>query len=303
MASAPYVLEGFIDGVRGELCPAVRMELLTASLKLFLSRPAETQDMLGRLLHHCIEEEQDRCVRDRALLYYRLLQQGLPESRRVLLGPQSDPCMTLITARLEEPVSHWSSSFNTLDPLSAEQNHTRRRPEQENEEHTESTESSIVKPALEKNISASCEDQAAEIRLPHVDQNLQNPTGEPSDGEPLNLTLFPLLSHDAFEKMWVELKVVHRQCLEMTVPSVSPETLSSAFQLLKVQVLACSRGDAQQWKLYVCGRSQRSVLLAEILQGSSDVAEMSIKQQPEEPDLIPSFISLILNVLHTLRTS
>lgn len=57
------------------------------------------------------------CVRDRALLYYRLLQCGVNETRKVLQGPKSDPSMTIITGRTEEPVSHWASSFNTLDPL------------------------------------------------------------------------------------------------------------------------------------------------------------------------------------------
>lgn len=52
--SAPYTLEGFIDGVRGEASPGVKMELLTTTMRLFVCRPAETQDMLGRLLHHCI---------------------------------------------------------------------------------------------------------------------------------------------------------------------------------------------------------------------------------------------------------
>lgn len=57
------------------------------------------------------------CVRDRALLYYRLLQCGVKETRTVLLGPKSDPSMTIITGRTEEPINHWASSFNTLDPL------------------------------------------------------------------------------------------------------------------------------------------------------------------------------------------
>lgn len=57
------------------------------------------------------------CVRDRALLHYRLLQCGVNETRKVLLGPKSDPSMTIITGRTEEPVNHWASSFNTLDPL------------------------------------------------------------------------------------------------------------------------------------------------------------------------------------------
>lgn len=57
------------------------------------------------------------CVRDRAQLYYRLLQCGVKETHKVLLGPKSDPSMTIITGQTEEPVSYWASSFNTLDPL------------------------------------------------------------------------------------------------------------------------------------------------------------------------------------------
>lgn len=43
-----------MENVKTEVFPAVKMELLTALVRLFLSRPAECQDMLGRLLYHCI---------------------------------------------------------------------------------------------------------------------------------------------------------------------------------------------------------------------------------------------------------
>lgn len=52
--NAPYVFEDFVDNVKSETFPAVKMELLTALLRLFLSRPAECQDALGRLLHYSI---------------------------------------------------------------------------------------------------------------------------------------------------------------------------------------------------------------------------------------------------------
>ncbi|NXQ16892.1 AP4B1 protein, partial [Peucedramus taeniatus] len=52
--NAPYVLEDFVENVRCESFPAVKMELLTALLRLFLARPAECQDTLGRLLYYCI---------------------------------------------------------------------------------------------------------------------------------------------------------------------------------------------------------------------------------------------------------
>ena len=54
MPNAPYVLEDFVENVKSETFPAVKMELLTALLRLFLSRPAECQDTLGRLLYYCI---------------------------------------------------------------------------------------------------------------------------------------------------------------------------------------------------------------------------------------------------------
>lgn len=54
ISSAPYTLEAFIDGVRSETSMELKMELLTSTMRLFLCRPAETQDMLGRLLHYCI---------------------------------------------------------------------------------------------------------------------------------------------------------------------------------------------------------------------------------------------------------
>lgn len=62
VSSAPYTLETFIDGVRSEASLGVKMELLTATMRIFLCRPAETQDMLGRLLHYCIGECVCLCV-------------------------------------------------------------------------------------------------------------------------------------------------------------------------------------------------------------------------------------------------
>uniref|UniRef100_A0A3B3YVU0 Beta-adaptin appendage C-terminal subdomain domain-containing protein n=1 Tax=Poecilia mexicana TaxID=48701 RepID=A0A3B3YVU0_9TELE len=117
ISSAPYTLEAFIDGVRSETSMELKMELLTSTMRLFLCRPAETQDMLGRLLHYCIEEERDICVRGQALLYYRLLQCGIEETRNVLQVRRSDPSMGVLIGRPAEPISQWVSSFNTLEPL------------------------------------------------------------------------------------------------------------------------------------------------------------------------------------------
>uniref|UniRef100_A0A8C3GA52 AP complex subunit beta n=1 Tax=Cyclopterus lumpus TaxID=8103 RepID=A0A8C3GA52_CYCLU len=117
VSSAPYTLEGFIDRVRSEASLGVKMELLTTTMRLFLCRPSETQDMLGRLLHYCIEEEMDMCVRDQALLYYRLLHCGIEETHKVLHGQRSDPSLGVLIGRPAEPINQWAYSFNTLEPL------------------------------------------------------------------------------------------------------------------------------------------------------------------------------------------
>lgn len=56
-------------------------------------------------------------VRDRGLFYYRLLQSGVEEVKRVLCSPKSDPSLGLLEDQTEQPVNTWASEFNTLAPV------------------------------------------------------------------------------------------------------------------------------------------------------------------------------------------
>lgn len=85
---APYLLEPMIDGFLEESSGSVRLEMLTAAMKLFFCRPPEMQKMLGRLLQKAIQESTHPDVRDRALLYYRLLEHGPEEARGVICAPK-----------------------------------------------------------------------------------------------------------------------------------------------------------------------------------------------------------------------
>jgi AP-4 complex subunit beta-1 len=79
IATAPYLLEPLIDTYADEASATVRLELLTAAMKLFFKRPPEMQKMLGRLLQVAVGDVTNIDVRDRALLYYRLLQLDVHE--------------------------------------------------------------------------------------------------------------------------------------------------------------------------------------------------------------------------------
>merc|ERR1719253_1129339 len=85
---APYLLEPMIDGFLEETSGAVRLEMLTATVKLFFCRPLEMQRMLGSLLQKAICETTHPDVRDRAILYYRLLEHSPEEARRVICAPK-----------------------------------------------------------------------------------------------------------------------------------------------------------------------------------------------------------------------
>jgi len=85
---APYLLEPMIDGFLEETSGAVRLEMLTATVKLFFCRPPEMQNMLGKLLQKAICETTHPDVRDRAMLYYRLLEHSPEEARRVICAPK-----------------------------------------------------------------------------------------------------------------------------------------------------------------------------------------------------------------------
>lgn len=54
LPNTPYVLEELVNNVADEASSDVKLQLLTAVMKMFMKRPPECQDMLGRLLEHAI---------------------------------------------------------------------------------------------------------------------------------------------------------------------------------------------------------------------------------------------------------
>uniref|UniRef100_A0A5B7BH30 Beta-adaptin-like protein n=1 Tax=Davidia involucrata TaxID=16924 RepID=A0A5B7BH30_DAVIN len=87
MQDAPYILESLIDNWDDEHSAEVRLHLLTAVMKCFLRRPPETQKALGAALAAGLADfHQD--VHDRALFYYRLLQNNVSVAERVVNPPK-----------------------------------------------------------------------------------------------------------------------------------------------------------------------------------------------------------------------
>ncbi|XP_019585945.2 AP-4 complex subunit beta-1 isoform X3 [Rhinolophus sinicus] len=283
--NAPYVFEDFVDNVKSETFPAVKMELLTALLRLFLSRPAECQDALGRLLHYSIEEEKDMAVRDRGLFYYRLLLAGVDEVKRVLCSPKSDPSLRLLEDQAEKPVNSWASDFNTLVPvygkarwatICACQGTERRGPDLSN------TASFATSGPL---IPEENKERAQEL---------------PDSGA---LTLVPnhQLTAEYFEKTWLSLKVAHQQVVPWQ-GAVHPDTLQMALQVVNIQTIAVSRAGAQPWKAYLSAQEDTGCLfLTELLLEPESLGmQISVKQSEARPETLSSFISVLETVIGTI---
>ncbi|KAK1152305.1 AP-4 complex subunit beta-1 [Acipenser oxyrinchus oxyrinchus] len=293
---APYVLEEFIDALKTEQSPAVKLELLTATVRLFLSRPAETQDMLGRLLAFCIEEECDMSVRDRALFCYRLLQCGVEEAHRVLGGPKSDPSLGVIAGRPEEPINSWAGDFNTLAPVYSR------------EDWAALTATTGGSPSLIPQATAGAAQadpgSAEEAEAASSAAAAAAAPSPPGPGEELCLLSGPPLSPELFERHWLALEPSRRVSLGWPGGDCLPETLQAALQLVNIQALALSRPHARPWKAYLYAHSLGTVVLAELLRDTdAGGLQVTVKQDPEREEALSSFLTVLKTVMQTLGNS
>ncbi|XP_072500506.1 AP-4 complex subunit beta-1 [Notamacropus eugenii] len=282
--NAPYVLEDFVENVKAETFPAVKMELLTALLRLFLSRPAECQDMLGRLLYYCIEEEKDMAVRDRGLFYYRLLLTGIDEAKQILCSPKSDPSLGLLEDQAERPVNSWVSEFNTLVPMYNKACWAAISSPQVSEPHGPEPSGTGVLSASGSFISENKEELQP---LSDSGSFLLVPNGQ--------------LTAEQFEKTWLSLEVAHQEVLPWQGVA-HPDTIQTALQMVNIQTIALSKAGVQPWKAFLSAQDGAGCLfLTELLlDPEQSQVHLSVKQSQAKAEALNSFISVLKTVIGTI---
>ncbi|NXW79131.1 AP4B1 protein, partial [Hirundo rustica] len=290
--NAPYVLEDFVENVKSETFPAVKMELLTALVRLFLARPAECQDMLGRLLYYCIEEEQDMAVRDRGLFYYRLLQSGVEEVKRVLCSPKSDPSLGLLGDQSKQPVNAWALDFNTLATVYGRERWALISAQQP------------VEPSYSCSPCADSRntDTVLEVQpdTPMSEENKELLKAHPDAG---SLSLIPdvSLTAEQFEKTWLSLDTSCQLSLPWCGP-VHADTIQTALRVVHIHTIAMSKAGAQPWKAYLSAQDDSGCLfLTELLLEAADAElQVSVKQNEAKPEALQCFISALRTVLEAV---
>lgn len=109
--NADDLLESFLETFQDETS-AVQLQLLTATVKLFLKQPDTTQDMVQRVLTTATEDSDNPDLRDRGYVYWRLLSSDPEAARAVVLAEKPeivDDTSTIEPQLLEELVAQISS--------------------------------------------------------------------------------------------------------------------------------------------------------------------------------------------------
>lgn len=75
----------FIDTFHDE-ATQVQLQLLTATVKLFLRRPTEAQDLVKKVLNMSTDESDNPDLRDRGYIYWRLLSSNVQAAKNVILA-------------------------------------------------------------------------------------------------------------------------------------------------------------------------------------------------------------------------
>uniref|UniRef100_G1KAG2 AP complex subunit beta n=2 Tax=Anolis carolinensis TaxID=28377 RepID=G1KAG2_ANOCA len=284
--NVPYILEDFVDNIKSETFSVVKVELLTALVRLFIARPAECQDMLGRLLYYCIEEERDMTVRDRALFYYRLLQAGMEETKRVLCSPTSDHSLRLLEEQAESSVNLWASDFNTLVPIYGK------------EQWTAMTASQVLTDL--HHADSPCEDASTVGKAPPVTEDKEKAH---SDNSSSDLILMPsvCLTAEQFERTWINLDVGCQQSVPWQ-EMVPPDAIQAALQVVHIQTIAMSKAGSQLWKAYLAAQDDTGCLfLTELLLEIGGIEiQMLVKQSDNKPEVLQAFVSVLKTVLGTV---
>ncbi|KAM9320254.1 AP-4 complex subunit beta-1 [Gastrophryne carolinensis] len=279
--NAPYVLEEHVDNIKTETSATVKMELLTALVRLFLCRPAECQDILGRLIYFCIEEETNMAVRDRGLFYYRLLSSGAQEMMKVLSGPKSDPSLRVLVDRTEQPINNWVTDFNTLVPLY-------------DKKHWESLSAKLTKCEL-----SSVSKQLVEgLPSAEVYEKIEEPS------EPFTLISDVTITPELFEKKWTCL-IAEQQLDIKWKQNVEPDLLQTSLHVLNIYTIAKSKAGTQPWKYYLYAQdcNENMFLVELILDAHQSFLKATVKLDTENKDnknTVKNFVTLLQSAVSTV---
>ncbi len=326
--SAPYILESLIDSWEDETDNLVKMELLTATMKLFFKRPPEMKNMLAKLLKQAINTSSSSSssaaaaasspvpltpshshhhhphggaqpakqivhidVRDRALLYYRLLQFDVHEAARVVNSAKKSVASAAADASLDggrsllfaeqvdvELMNKIFHEFNSLSVIySTPQERFLKAPVYDEEEEKK----------REAEEQAKAEAESASASLTGGAASTEGATADAEDILPANMlgasAAASTPSHASAAPAparEVDLLGDFMSSLEVSSPLASPPSSAPSLQLLSGQTLDKATYQGKWSSLPAAGQ-----------------LELSIRSRPITPPLVEQLLASSANII------
>ncbi|KAJ3025411.1 UNVERIFIED_CONTAM: AP-2 complex subunit beta [Siphonaria sp. JEL0065] len=109
--NAEELVEYFVEGFKDESAK-VQLQLLTATVKLFLKKPGSAQELVQKILQLATQGCENPDIRDRAYIYWRLLSSNPQAAKAVVLAekpPIESDNSTVSETLLEELIYHIGS--------------------------------------------------------------------------------------------------------------------------------------------------------------------------------------------------
>jgi len=109
--NADTLLEDFIFAL-GDEPYEVQLALLTATVKLFIARPARGQDLVLKVLTWATKEADNPDIRDRGFMYWRLLSTNLSATKQIVLSEKAIGLETENRFAMEEYIGTLASVYH-----------------------------------------------------------------------------------------------------------------------------------------------------------------------------------------------
>ncbi|XP_066922710.1 uncharacterized protein [Clytia hemisphaerica] len=305
--SSPYKLEELVDNIQDIDSISVKLNLLTGMLKLFFKRPPECQKTLGKLFKYFCggdeDSETNMDIRDRALFYYRLLQNDIQKAKEIVFSKED-----IEQARMSNFIGTLSDDdfrfqeFNTLSIIYGQPSST-----------FIMSSNQLGQPILGKNDND--DDELPHKREKHQSTPEKVPVGnildfidEPSSighenssgetGASIQLDPRVNLEADQFKSSWFSAPFAKSLEQELTVEPEHQEILS-IMQNKNIKLRAANQPNASPWKFFFYAKqvNEETLFLIELViqRSPKTLAKIQIKTT-QSTDRLETFVEYIRNL-------
>ncbi|XP_953947.1 adapter-related protein, putative [Theileria annulata] len=305
----PYTLEDYIDDP--DRTEDMTLELLPASVKVFLKRPAEMHKALSRLFESVLESS-DYNLAMSGSFYYNLLYSGVEEAEKILFEDENDRVeydkdFLLAQDYYFVPDPEWREHFNTVYVLSNcsdfyNSNNPIFFPFEHKDVKTDIFREESLRKVVENYSSGSIEPGSEYER---VGQNPESANTETLLFEELenevryfNLVVPETISEEDFQTAWLECEHSYSTEMELYPNDLNVEDFEGLFAKLNIMTLASSDKDSYS-KMYMYTQDEQGAkyYIEVIIKGGQIKVTIKVKETNSSESALQSLSEILCDFI------